>query len=102
MFIQVKHSGLYIALKAPRYGLSCDKPVLLISINNMIKLTIRSFIPDNFGQIVHIDVWKDETFSDIIARTCQATAIQCDEKMYLEMENGEIIKNSAKVGFYSR
>ena len=37
----------------------------------MLKLTIRSFIPDNFGQILHIDVWKDDTFSDIIARTCQ-------------------------------
>ena len=79
----------------------CDKQVSLDSVN-MLKLTIRSFIPDNFGQILHIDVWPDDSFSEIIARTCQATEIPCDQKMYFKMENGEIIKNSAKVGFYSR
>ena len=56
----------------------------------MFKLTIRSFIPDNFGQILHIDVWPDDSFSEIIARTCQATEIRCDQKMYFKMENGEI------------
>ena len=68
----------------------------------MLKLTIRSCIPDIPGQILHIDVWPDDTFSEIIERTCQATAIKSDKKMYFQMENGENIRKSAKVGFYGR
>ena len=68
----------------------------------MLKLTIQSCIPDNFGDILHIDVWPDDNFSEIIARTSQAAGIKFDEKMYLQMENGEHIRNSAKVEFYNR
>ena len=66
----------------------------------MIKLTVKSKIPANFGQWINFEASTNDRFSDIIKRICHVSQIQSDPKMYLRMENGEEIVNGAKVAFY--
>ena len=66
----------------------------------MIKLTVKSKIPANFGQWINFEASTNDRFADIISRICHVSQIQSDEKMYLRMENGEEIVNGAKVAFY--
>ena len=65
-----------------------------------LKLTVKSKIPDNFGQWINFEVWPEDRFSDVIKRICHVTNVQYEPKMFLRMENGEEIVTSAKVAFY--
>ena len=63
----------------------------------MIKLTVKSKIPANFGQWINFEASTNDRFADIISRICHVSQIQSDEKMYLRMENGEEIVRCHKI-----
>ena len=65
-----------------------------------LKLTVKSKIPDNFGQWINFEVWPEDRFSDVMKRICHVSNLLYEPKMFLRMENGEEIVSSAKVAFY--
>ena len=77
-------------------------PIVWIIFSDMIRLTIKSKIPDNFGQILRIEVWPDDTFREILDRIANANGLRHDKRMHLRFENdeNEKIDNSAKVSYY--
>ena len=80
---------------------NCQRLGFISSVSKMIKLTVQSKIPSNFGQWINFEASANDRFSDIIKRICHVSQIPHQEgKMYLRMENGEEIVSGAKVAFY--
>lgn len=58
----------------------------------MPHLTVRSFIPDNFGQIAQLEVSAETKIPEVIGKICKVYKVNFEPKMYLKMEEGAKVK----------
>ena len=68
----------------------------------MYKLRIQSYISANYGLVFPVEVWPEDTFSDIIRRICMVKNLDNDSRMFLELDSGERLLNIAKASYYNK
>lgn len=68
--------------------------------DKMIRLTIISKIPDNYGHIFRADISPEDKFDEVIERVATSANIPYEPRLFLKTDQGETVKKSAKVSFY--
>lgn len=66
----------------------------------MIRLTIVSKIPLNYGQVFKAEVAPEDTFGLVLERLSLITSISYEKRMFLRCENGQVIDKSVAVSAY--